>query len=146
MHHNKSIIFACLSLIILNSCEKEQIEEYKPVGKFANRTTAETEALKILVNQYSSLPASGYYKLKYEFDDDQLPVDAPYGRGYRHAIWYDKANEHLAVEFDIHSGWTCRWNKINQQSLQKIIDSEQGLAGANQIDTTKASQQGCLNY
>ena len=134
MRYNKSIIWACLSLMILNSCDKDELKDgYLPIGKFTNRTTAETEALKTLVNRFSALPASGYYKLKYEFDDVQLAPGVS-GSGYRkHAIWYDKGNGQLAVEVDIYSGTSCRWNKVDQIGLQKMIDSKQGLEAANQL-------------
>ena len=145
MRYNRSIILACLSLVILNACDKDELEDgYLPIGKFANRTTAETEALKTLVNRFSALPTSGYYKVKYEFDDVQLAPGVN-GSGYhKHAVWYDKANSQLGVEFDIYSGMSCRWNKVDQMSLQKIVDSKQGLETANQLATPTGSQQNCF--
>lgn len=145
MRYNRSIILACLSLLILNSCDKDELEDgYLPVGKFANRTTAETEALKTLVGRFSALPMSGYYKLKYEFDDVQLAPGVSGSAYHRHAIWYDKANNQLGVEFDISSGTSCRWNNVDQVALQKIVDSKQGLEAANQLATPIGSQQNCF--
>ncbi len=145
MRYNRSLILACLSLMIFNSCDKDELEDgYLPIGKFANRTTAETEALKTLVNRFSALPAAGYYKLKYEFDDVQLAPGVNGSEYHKHAIWYDKANGQLAVEFDIYSGTSCRWNKVDQIGLQKIIDSKQGLEAANQLATPARSQQYCF--
>jgi hypothetical protein len=142
MRYNTSVILAFLSVLFLNSCETDGLlGEYVSIGKFANRTTAETEALKTLVNKFASLPASGFYKVKYEFDDAQLP---PQTSGHDHAIWYDKANNQLAVEFDIFSGTSCRWNDADQESLQKIIDSKLGLEAANDLATPASKEQDCF--
>ena len=147
MRYNKSIILACLSVMILNSCEKDELEDgYLPIGKFANHKTAETEALKTLVNKFASLPAAGYYKLKYEFDDVQLAPGVNGSVYHKHAIWYDKANDQLAVEFDISSGTSCRWNDADQESLQKIIDSKQGLEAANNLATPASKEQDCFRW
>ena len=145
MRYNKSIVLACLSIVILNSCDKDGLEDgYLPIGKFSNRTIAETEALRTLVNRFSTLPASGHYKLKYEFDDVQLAPGASGSQHHTHAIWYDKANSQLGVEFDIYSGQSCHWNKVDQISLQKIVDSKQGLEAANQLATPTGHKQNCF--
>jgi hypothetical protein len=145
MRYNRSIIFACLSLLILNSCDEDELENgYLPVGKFANRTTAETEALKTLVNRFSALPVSGYYKVNYEFDDVQLALGVSGSQHHKHAIWYDKANSQIGVEFDIYSGMSCLWNNVNQVALQKIVDSKQGLEAANQLAAPIDYRQNCF--
>ncbi|MBC3789436.1 hypothetical protein [Spirosoma utsteinense] len=146
MRFNRLIVLAFLFILILNSCRKddELTDGYLPIGKFANRTTAETEALKTLVDRFSGLPVSGYYKVIYEFDDVQLAPGLSGSVYHRHAIWYDKANGELGVEFDIYSGTSCRWNKVDQVSLQKIVDSKQGLEGANQLATPTGYQQNCF--
>jgi hypothetical protein len=93
MRYNRSVLLAFFSILTLNSCQKDGLlGEYVSVGKFANRTTAETEVLKKLVNKFASLPATGFYKVKYEFVDTQLP---PQTSRHTHAIWYDKAKNVL---------------------------------------------------
>ena len=144
MLYNRSVVFAFLSVLSLNSWEKDGLlDEYASIGKFSNRTTAETEALKTLVNKFASLPASGFYKVKYEFDDTQLPSQT---NRNDHAIWYDKANKQLAVEFDILSGTSWRWNDADQASLQKIIDSKLGLEAANDLANPDGKDQDCFKW
>jgi hypothetical protein len=130
-------------LVGLNSCERELFSDrYHSAGKFTTRTVAETEALKVLVDGFSTLPASGIYKVKYEFDDTQLPSGKSSFK--KHAIWYEKRTGQLAVEFDIFSGTSCRWVSVDELTLQKIADSGLGLEGANQFVTPANQQENCF--
>lgn len=132
--------FCFLILLGFTACETpDPYAGYGTVGQFDQRTAAETAGLKQLLSQYATLPAQGVYKIKYRFTDAQGLTGTN-----EHAIWYDKSQGQLAVEFDILSGTSCRWNGVDQAALQALVTANVGLQGANQVLSPTNQQADCF--
>lgn len=130
-------------LLLTLSCQKTNIDsDYIELGKAASRQEAEDRAIEYLLSNFEKLPASGFSKIKYSFDSSN-PILAP-NTIEQNAIWYDKSSQQLAVEADIHSGTSCRWNNIDKVLMQAIANSNQGIMAANTLANPVNQQPDCL--
>jgi hypothetical protein len=121
-------IIILLSVFCLTGCEIISLsKEYKSIGRFPNRTAAERMALEHLSNQYDKLPQNDYYKVSYSFDTTLANVRTS------HAIWYNKAKNELAMEYDIYSGIICRWEAVDRSILNQLVLGNRGLILADSL-------------
>ena len=132
----RSFLSTVLLLLVfsLTGCEIIALsKEYKSIGRFPNRIAAERKALEHLSNRYSKLPENEYYKVSYSFDTTAANVRTS------HAIWYSKSENELAMEYDIHSGTTCRWQSVNQSVLNQLVAGNKGLPLADSLAKSTGS-------
>jgi hypothetical protein len=117
-----------LFVFCLTGCELISLgKEYKSIGRFPNRTTAERMALEHISKRYGELPENEYYKVSYSFDTTLANVRTS------HAIWYDKTKNKLAMEYDIHSGINCKWDSVNRSVLNQLVLGNRGLVLADSL-------------
>lgn len=138
----RSFLSNILLLLVfsLTGCEIISLsKEYKSIGRFPNRTAAERKALEHLSNQYGKLPENEYYKVSYSFDTTATNVRTS------HAIWYSKTDSLLAMEYDIHSGTSCRWEAVNQSVLNQLVVGNKGLLLADSLaKPTRSGYSDCF--
>jgi len=88
---------------------------YKEIGKYGNRIEAENQALLHLTNTYNRLPTDRFYKVSYLFDPPTQNASNS------HAVWYNKQQQRLSMEFDKPSGPSCSWDSVDINVIKKLV-------------------------
>lgn len=133
----------CFLLVSLVSCLENYSKNYRDLGKFGTRVEAENKAIQHLINDYTSLPTEDYYRVMYEFKDNQWQPKE--GMTHLHALWYHKGNQQLKIELDFHSGTACGWSNVSLNTLQQVLQSKQGLVTLDSlVKLTNPEKVSCL--
>jgi hypothetical protein len=111
---------------------------YHDIGTFNSRAEGQTQAINSILKNYSSLPSTGHYKVKY------ANRNAPPTEQRENAIWYSKSESELIFEVDVASGPMCRWNEVSKVILEQASQSTNSLSKVDSLSKPNQPFGQCL--